>query len=91
LADAKTAQSVPLLPLLHHILVRSPLPLPHRAHGWSEAEYVSWINKHEDGERVQLVMGVVTEWEETHADGEGAEHISLLRQVIARSKATNNA
>ncbi|CAG8591609.1 15706_t:CDS:10, partial [Acaulospora colombiana] len=46
---------LPPLVVLHHILVRSPLPLPHRLHGWQEPQYVRFVEEHtdEDNERRQ--------------------------------------
>ena len=39
---------IPPMIVLHHIIVQSPLLLPHQVHKWSEAEYVLWLQKHED-------------------------------------------
>ncbi|KAG2043692.1 Golgi transport complex subunit 5-domain-containing protein [Suillus americanus] len=46
LASPAHAANLPPLIVLHHILVRSPLPLPHIMHGWQEAEYVRWVEEH---------------------------------------------
>lgn len=57
-----TAGLCPLV-VLHHILVRSPIPLPHALHGWSEAEYVRWIFEHSEEEALTLVKGVLVHWQ----------------------------
>jgi hypothetical protein len=53
----KPSNTSPLPPLivLHHILVRSPLPLPHQQHSWSEAEYARWVEAHSEPETWVLV------------------------------------
>ena len=33
---------------MHHIIVLSPLRLPHEVQGWSEMEYYTWVQKHEE-------------------------------------------
>jgi conserved oligomeric Golgi complex subunit 5 len=43
LASPQYTAGLPPLIILHHILVRSPIPLPHTLHGWQEAEYVRWV------------------------------------------------
>lgn len=50
---------VPTLILLHHLLARGGLALPHQLRGWSETEYVRWLNEHQEEERIALVEEVV--------------------------------
>lgn len=88
LSDTMQTSNVPQLPLLHHIIVRSQLSLPHRLHGWSEAEYVKWINEHDEAEKVQLIKGVVTDWEETHSDGSESEYVNALKEVMSQARSS---
>ncbi|KAH7888451.1 Golgi transport complex subunit 5-domain-containing protein [Phlebopus sp. FC_14] len=76
------------LVVLHHILVRSPLPLPHTIHGWQEAEYVRWIDEHSSQEAWSLVESSIAHWEKRGGgdavDVKGAEeYIRLARSVLA--------
>jgi conserved oligomeric Golgi complex subunit 5 len=76
---------------LHHILVRSPVPLPHTLHGWQEAEYVRWVDEHSEVEAQTLVEGGLSHWEKI-AEAEGKdpsaamEYIQLARMVLANAK-----
>ncbi|KIK67031.1 hypothetical protein GYMLUDRAFT_156005 [Collybiopsis luxurians FD-317 M1] len=87
LADPTCTTGIPPLIILHHILVRSPLPLPHSLHGWQEAEYVRWVDEHSEEEARTLVEGGLAHWEKT-AESEGRdakdaeEFISLARRVL---------
>ncbi|GAA6004235.1 hypothetical protein JCM10207_002497 [Rhodosporidiobolus poonsookiae] len=88
LAVPSQTADVPNLILLHHVLARaSPaLPLPYEQHGWTEAEYVRWLNEHGERERVGMVEGVVQKWEEA-GRVEGSEAVEIVRKVLERSKA----
>ena len=68
LADPQQTSGLPPLIVLHHIIVRSPLPLPHALHGWSEAEYVRWVDEHSEEEALTLIDGVLTHWEKVHSE-----------------------
>jgi hypothetical protein len=78
--------------VLHHILVRSPLPLPHTLHGWHEAEYVRWVAEHSEEEALALVESGVAHWERmAESEGgekEGEEYVRLARAVLANSQST---
>ncbi|KZV95094.1 hypothetical protein EXIGLDRAFT_610971, partial [Exidia glandulosa HHB12029] len=85
------AQGVPPLVVLHHIFVRSPMPLPHTLHGWHEAEYVKWVEEHTPAEAWTLVEGGLSHWEKLHdsTDHDGAqEYIDLAREVLAQARAS---
>ncbi|TFK44558.1 Golgi transport complex subunit 5-domain-containing protein [Crucibulum laeve] len=87
LASAKHAAGLPPLIVLHHILVRSPIPLPHSLHGWQEAEYVRWVGEHSEGEALSLVEGGLSRWEriseDEHRDTTSwSEYVSLARAVL---------
>lgn len=84
LANPTYTLGVPPLVVLHHILVRSPLPLPHSLHGWQEAEYTRWVDEHSEEEARTLVQGGLDHWEKTaEIDGEDAEeYIQLARTVL---------
>jgi len=75
--------------ILHHILVRSPLSLPHTLHGWSEAEYVRWINEHQESEAWTLVERCLTLWENEQSQAnrkEGEEYVELARTVLSTAR-----
>ncbi|GAA5988884.1 hypothetical protein JCM5350_000996 [Sporobolomyces pararoseus] len=70
--------NVPTLILLHHIISRSSssatkggggggvekkIPLPHHFHGWSEFEYVRWLNEHGERDRLGMIKGVLKDWQ----------------------------
>lgn len=73
--------------MLHHILVRSPIPLPHKLHGWQEAEYVRWVDEHSKEEAWTLVEGGLNHWEKV-SETEGKditaamEYAELARAVL---------
>lgn len=88
LASPKHTVGLPPLIVLHHILVRSPIPLPHALHGWGEAEYVRWVNEHTEQEAWSLVEGDLVHWEKmTEAEGgdleSAMEYVQLARSVLA--------
>ncbi|KAI0823334.1 Golgi transport complex subunit 5-domain-containing protein [Trametes gibbosa] len=91
LASPKHTVGLPPLIVLHHILVRSPITLPHALHGWAEAEYVRWVEEHSEDEAWTLVDGDVTHWERI-AEAEGrdpgttAEYVRLARDVLAEAQ-----
>lgn len=94
LASSKHTNGLPPLIVLHHILVRSPIPLPHSLHGWQEAEYVRWVDEHSEEEAWTLVEGGLSHWEKI-AESEGKdtksamEYVDLTRNVLASSKASS--
>ncbi|GAB1524419.1 hypothetical protein RhiTH_007573 [Rhizoctonia solani] len=63
LSSPDDTYSLPPLIILHHIIVRSPYPLPHTLHTWTEAEYVRWIEDHTPREALALVEACVPKWE----------------------------
>lgn len=87
LSSPEATSSLPPLIVLHHILVRSPIPLPHKLHGWQEAEYVRWLDEHTDQESWTLIDGGLSHWERV-SEAEGAdteeanEYSSLARAVL---------
>jgi conserved oligomeric Golgi complex subunit 5 len=91
LADPDGATTgLPPLVVLHHILVRAPIPLPHTLHGWQAAEYVRWVEEHSEEEALTLIEGGLTHWEKT-CELEGTDpadtYLSLARNVLANAKA----
>ncbi|KAG8921026.1 hypothetical protein FRC01_000475 [Tulasnella sp. 417] len=81
---------LPPLIVLHHILVRSPLPLPHALHGWKVDEYVRWVDEHTEAEAYTLIEGCLSRWEGTVDDEErvsGEEYVGLARSVLIRVSA----
>jgi conserved oligomeric Golgi complex subunit 5 len=88
LASPQRTAGVPPLIVLHHILVRSPIPLPHALHGWQEAEYVRWVDEHSSEEALTLIDSGIAHWEKV-AESEGtdtkdaAEYVRLARSVLS--------
>ncbi|KAF9245062.1 Golgi transport complex subunit 5-domain-containing protein [Melanogaster broomeanus] len=86
LASPERTAGLPPLVVLHHILVRSPIPLPHALHGWQEAEYVRWVDEHSSQEALSLIGSSITHWEKREHDGSDSktaeEYISLARSVL---------
>ena len=56
-------------------------------HGWSEAEYVRWLNEHGEKERIRVVEGVVQAWQESRGEGDVEEElVRVLKEVLERTK-----
>ncbi|RDB25440.1 Conserved oligomeric Golgi complex subunit 5 [Hypsizygus marmoreus] len=91
LAVPEQTAGLPPLIVLHHILVRSPMPLPHNLHGWQEAEYVRWVDEHTEREAWSLVEGGLSHWEKV-SESEGKEtadakeYIDLARTVLRNAQ-----
>ncbi|GAA6054047.1 hypothetical protein JCM3770_001338 [Rhodotorula araucariae] len=90
LADPAQTADVPTLILLQHLVARagtSAIPLPYEVHGWTEAEYVRWLNEHREEDRLALIEGVVRRWEDGGRQGgdEAANVAKLVRSVLARA------
>ncbi|KAG6813690.1 hypothetical protein H0H92_008538 [Tricholoma furcatifolium] len=91
LANPERTVGLPPLVVLHHILVRSPIPLPHSLHGWQEAEYVRWVGEHTDREAWSLIEGGLSRWEKV-SESEGKdttaakEYIELARKVLQNAE-----
>jgi len=95
LLDPKQTSSIPTLILLHHLISRSPIPLPHKHHRWTQAEYVRWLNEHGEKERVGMIQGVLADWEKEKQGGGGEgneneneeekEWAEWVRKVLART------
>jgi conserved oligomeric Golgi complex subunit 5 len=92
LADSSRTAPIPRQVVLHHILVRSPLQLPHALHGWQEAEYVAWLEEHTTEDALSLVEGDLSHWIKMHEAGESKagseakEYIALCRRVLDSSQ-----
>ena len=76
--------SVPTIVLLHQALLRSPVPLPTRHHGWSETEYVRWLAEHADAEQYRLIEGVVAAYERDHDSEAGDPSVVAVRTLLGR-------
>ena len=73
-------------------MVRSPLPLPHKLHGWHESQYVRFVEEHSEEEVCDVIDQGLTHWKSTH-DGEDSvdmkeadEYIGLARQVLSNTR-----
>jgi hypothetical protein len=83
LAHPAETQGIAPLVLLHHIIVLSPLQLPHQIHEWSEQEYILWIDKHSEEEGWRLLEKAV----DGQRDGKGAEEWrGLIREVLQNAR-----
>ncbi|KAG8739425.1 hypothetical protein FRC10_005634 [Ceratobasidium sp. 414] len=96
LSSPEDTATLPPLIILHHIIVRSPFPLPHTLHSWTEAEYVRWIEDHTPREALALIEACIPKWEAQIEDmeeeepehGEGREDwVTLVRAVLRRAVA----
>ncbi|KAH7335890.1 Golgi transport complex subunit 5-domain-containing protein [Rhizoctonia solani] len=87
LSSPDDTYSLPPLIILHHIIVRSPYPLPHTLHTWTEAEYVRWIEDHTPREALALIEACVPKWETQTVDMKGTEEdwVTLVRAVLRRA------
>ena len=94
LANPVETVHLPALVVLHHIIVLSPLRLPHEVHGWSEAEYVLWLQSHEnEKEHWSLLEKAVDDQVGQGAgsgEGEGV-HIRLIREVLEHARAEDQS
>lgn len=85
LASSSHTTGLPPLVVLHHVLVRSPIPLPHKLHGWQEAEYVRWVDEHSEEECWTLVEGGLSHWEKTEGK-DASEYVTLARTVLRNAQ-----
>ncbi|KXN90188.1 Conserved oligomeric Golgi complex subunit 5, partial [Leucoagaricus sp. SymC.cos] len=93
LTSSKYTAGLPVLIVLHHILVRSPIPLPHNLHGWQEAEYVRWVDEHSEMEAFTLIDSGLLHWEKiTESEGkdigDAADYVQLARTVLQQAQGT---
>ena len=90
LAEPSATVGLPPLVVLHHITVRSSIPLPHTLHGWQAAEYVRWVEEHSEEEALTLIDGGLTHWEKTceaeDIRNSAAEYVVLARSVLANAR-----
>lgn len=89
LASPKYTAGLPPLIVLHNIMVRSPIPLPHSLHGWQEIEYVRWVEEHSEEETWTLVEGGLSHWErvsESEDIEQAKEYIELARVVLRNAQ-----
>ena len=90
LAEPSATAGLPPLMVLHHIMVRSSIPLPHTLHGWQAAEYVRWVEEHSEEEALTLIDGGLTHWEKTceaeDIRDSAAEYVVLARSVLANAR-----
>lgn len=90
LAEPSATVGLPPLVVLHHIMVRSSIPLPHTLHGWQAAEYVRWVEEHSEEEALTLIDGGLTHWEKTceaeDIRDSAAEYVVLARTVLANAR-----
>jgi hypothetical protein len=90
LAEPSATVGLPPLVVLHHIVVRSSIPLPHTLHGWQAAEYVRWVEEHSEEEALTLIDGGLTHWEKTCEAEDildsAAEYVVLARSVLAYAR-----
>ncbi|KAG2153694.1 Golgi transport complex subunit 5-domain-containing protein [Suillus bovinus] len=78
LASPTHAANLPPLIVLHHILVRSPLPLPHIMHGWQEAEYVRWVEEHRKEDAWALIEAALV--------GKEGDFVELAKKVLRQAR-----
>ncbi|KZT57143.1 hypothetical protein CALCODRAFT_483362 [Calocera cornea HHB12733] len=94
LASPQHTAGLPPLIVLHHILVLSPLPMPHITHGWTEAEYVRWVDTHSPSEAWDLIEVGLNRWEKNPSGTElekaekekAEEYLALARTVLTHAR-----
>lgn len=90
LANPVETVHLPVAVVLHHIIVHGPLRLPHEVHGWSEAEYVLWLQRHTRAEIIDLVEKAVDGQLGEVQGGSGAEGdeetVKLIREVLVHAR-----
>jgi hypothetical protein len=66
---------------MHHIIVLSPLRLPHEVQGWSEMEYFTWVQKHEEeAEQWGMVWKAVEGQVSAEAEGDAPTNVETEAQ-----------
>lgn len=93
----ETAHLPPLI-VLHHLIVRSALRLPHEMHGWSEHEYVLWVDKHTEAEQWELLENAINDQVGVASNGKSSpvkkgdgdddevETVRLVREVLVHAR-----
>jgi hypothetical protein len=83
LSHPSETQGISPLVLLHHLVVLSPLQLPHQIQSWSEQEYILWVDKHTDEECWRLLEKAV----DGQREGKGAEEWrEAIREVLNNAR-----
>ncbi|SGY26040.1 BQ5605_C018g08693 [Microbotryum silenes-dioicae] len=108
LVERATTGDVPTLILLHHALGRAAsacregriqVKLPHQVQGWTQGDYVRWLNEHGETDRLAMVSMTVDAWnkerevlardEEDETIGqEGQAVIAIVSEILARTSST---
>jgi len=95
---ANPVETVHLSPLiiLHHLLVLSPLKLPHQLHNWTEQEYILWLEKHQnEKERLALLEACVDDQVVTLSQGSASdketgvlaeEYVKLVKEILVHAR-----
>jgi hypothetical protein len=90
LANPVETVHLPPLIVLHHIIVTSSLRLPHEVHGWSEAEYALWVQKHKEAKEQWALVESSIEGqlsdELKEGEGEEAMYVKLIRSVLEHAR-----
>lgn len=68
--------------------------MPHITHGWTEAEYVRWVDTHSPSEAWDLIEGCLVRWEKNPSnaalekgDKEKAnEYVALAKAVLTHAR-----
>lgn len=90
LANPVETVHLPRLIVLHHIIVVSSLRLPHEIHGWSEAEYILWVQKHQDEkDQWALVENAVND--QVGKDEGDEVHVTLIKEVLRQAREEEEA
>ena len=90
LANPVETVHLPALIVLHHIVVGSSFRLPHEVHGWSEAEYALWTQKHTDETEQWALLESAIEGQLTdeakNGQGEDGMYLKLIRDVLGHAR-----
>lgn len=77
---------LPPLIVLHHIIVTSSLRLPHEVHGWTEAEYILWVQKHQDEKDQWNLVENSINAQTSKEEGEKDLHCHLIKEVLEHAR-----
>ncbi|KAL1410659.1 hypothetical protein Q8F55_004678 [Vanrija albida] len=90
LANPVETAHLPPLIVLHHVVVRSALRLPHEMHGWTEHEYVLWVQKHDDDEEQWELFDKAVDdqvaGQGADGDDDDAQTVKLVKEILTHAR-----
>jgi hypothetical protein len=89
LDQVEKTRDVPGLILLHSIIGRRSargLQLPNVVKGWTEGEYVRWLNEHGEKDRIDLVEEVVGQWISDRSEAQQEVEVGNTEVVMVQEE-----